>query len=107
MLKMGLVNPRAVFDDLERQMLALIEVNDEARVAAMVKELEAATPVDTGLAKASWQVQKQPWGWKVENTVEYIQYLNEGSSQQAPAHFVEMIALKYGKPHGTIVETLS
>jgi hypothetical protein len=32
-----------------------------------------------------------------------MEYLNAGSSQQAPARFIERIALNYGAPVGTIV----
>jgi hypothetical protein len=79
------------------------QVNKQT-VSKMVNELKAVTPIDTGLAKSSWKTVESLNGTSVENTAEYIQYLNEGSSKQAPARFIEATALKYGVPLGTIVE---
>lgn len=73
-------------------------------VKNMIEELKAATPVDTGLARDSWSINDTKIGFDVTNTTSYIQYLNQGSSVQAPKYFIESIALKYGKPLGTIVE---
>ena len=69
-------------------------------VSNMVKDLQDQTPVDTGRARASWETHQTEKGIAVENTTEYIQYLNEGSSKQAPARFIESVALKYGVPVG-------
>lgn len=72
----------------------------------MLSELSKATPVDTGRAAASWHLITTGnvfIPFKLLNDTEYIQYLNAGSSKQAPSFFVERIALKYGKPVGTIV----
>jgi hypothetical protein len=71
---------------------------------AMFKELREKTPVDTGRARDSWKVEKGFQGYKVINEVPYIERLNAGSSKQAPAHFVEATALKYGTPQGSIIE---
>jgi hypothetical protein len=79
------------------------EINKKT-VTNMVDELVLKTPIDTGLARASWKTNETNTGINVENSVEYIQYLNEGSSKQAPARFIEATALKYGIPFGTIVE---
>jgi hypothetical protein len=67
-------------------------------------DLVAQTPVDTGFARDSWSIEKQAKDFNLSNTAEYIQYLNDGSSVQAPARFIETTALKYGRPLGTIVE---
>jgi hypothetical protein len=83
------------------------------------KEVKRRMPVDTGRAQASWghwksgQLRKggKKAGksseadavWKEEDgglaieqgsNVEYIEYLNRGHSQQAPAGFIDMAALK-------------
>jgi len=76
----------------------------ETQVATMVDDLVAATPIDTGLARASWNVDKKGEVFNVKNDVDYIQYLNQGTSEQAPARFIETIALQYGRPLGTIVD---
>lgn len=73
-------------------------------VSRMLSDLKDQTPVDTGLARDSWKSSEQDKFFLVENTADYIQYLNEGSSKQAPARFIESTALKYGNPIGTIVE---
>jgi len=68
------------------------------------KELQLATPIDTGLAAASWEVSETIKAHQISNSVPYIQYLNQGTSKQAPAYFVERTALQYGTPVGTIVQ---
>lgn len=80
------------------------KVVHRSTVNKMVDELELVTPIDTGLARTSWKTAEGPESISVENTVEYIQHLNEGSSKQAPARFIETTALKYGVPLGIIVE---
>jgi hypothetical protein len=75
----------------------------EARVSRMVDDLKAATPVDTGRAQSGWSLVKKLRSIDVLNDVPYIQALNEGHSQQAPARFVERTAMKHGMPLGTIV----
>jgi hypothetical protein len=104
-IKMKLLNIDTTFRELEAQALRLINIEDTKNVALMVAELRAETPVDTGHAQSSWTVTRKNYGFEVANSAEYIQYLNEGSSKQAPAYFIERIALKYGVPYGTIVET--
>jgi len=63
--------------------------------------LKEATPVDTGEARDGWKLKKDA----IVNDVEYIDYLNHGSSKQAPSHFIEktLLAQKGLKPNGTIV----
>ena len=78
-----------------------------ATVTRMKDELVLATPVDTGNARESWEVardrtKKNPT-FIVSNNTEYIGALNEGHSDQAPAHFIEAIALRYGSPKGQVV----
>lgn len=85
----------------ESKKIARKEVN------AMISELKANTPVDTGFARDSWSSSETDRYFIVENSAEYIEYLNEGSSKQAPARFIEAVALKYGDPIGTIVEVKS
>ena len=68
-----------------------------------MSELKNATPVDTGRARDGWKVS----GDSIENDVPYIEHLNEGSSQQAPAYFIEATLLKHSgiKPRGIIVKS--
>lgn len=84
------------------------------RVKDTLKELVDATPVDTGYARSRWKHYKQTsffvnFSFKnisafklidsqhvIDNDADYIQYLNAGSSKQAPSFFVEQILLNNG-----------
>lgn len=69
----------------------------------LLEDLANETPVDTGLARDSWKLDIGSGKAVISNDVEYIESLNNGHSKQAPSHFVESTALKYGKPVGAIV----
>jgi HK97 gp10 family phage protein len=58
---------------------------------------QGGTPIDTGRARSSWKTAKAGDDWTVSNNVDYIEYLNEGSSQQAPENFVEKAVQKVVK----------
>ena len=76
-------------------------------VTNMAADMKAATPIDTGLARSSWRIVEtgnKDIPYKVENLVPYIEFLNAGSSKQAPPYFIEKIALSYGKPVGAVVQ---
>lgn len=67
---------------------------DSERADAVAEQLRLAlsraTPVDTGRASRNWDVRDIRRGTiRVNNSLDYVQYLNQGSSQQAPARFVE------------------
>ena len=62
-----------------------IELEKTKQINGLVQELREATPVDTGGARDGWKRD----GDAIVNEVEHISYLNEGTSQQAPALFVE------------------
>ena len=69
------------------------------RVAALATETHAllreTTPVDTGAARDGWDVVPGPAGaLRVVNDEEHVRYLNDGSSSQAPAGFVEAAQLQ-------------
>lgn len=66
----------------------------------LVQKLSNATPVDTGEAQNGWRIS----GSSIVNDVPHIIALNNGHSQQAPAHFIEHTLLNAGvKPSGVIV----
>ena len=73
--------------------------NKEAK--RLVEELRAATPIDTGRARAGWKYEDG----QISNDVEYIDRLNAGSSTQAPTHFIErtLLANENVSPNGVIV----
>jgi HK97 gp10 family phage protein len=77
-----------------------------AAAKTLEKALEEATPVDTGYAQSRWEVHpKLNNRYEVANDAEYIEYLNAGSSQQAPKNFIEKTVLEQKDlvPDGTIV----
>jgi hypothetical protein len=101
--KMKLENLDATFKSALIELTKKVDKASLTTVNNMVTELKNATPVDTGNAKESWGINANPLS--VENTADYIEHLNSGSSKQAPSHFIETVALKYGTPIGVIVET--
>lgn len=92
---------------LKRDVLTQAELEslpELVRIAnAAIAELQEATPVDTGFAASNWSYRVQGKTIILENDTAYIELLNKGSSQQAPAFFIESIVLKYGTPSGPIV----
>lgn len=103
-MKMVLKNIEDTFKALSIRADELTQ--EEARKISrkLFEDLKDKTPVDTGLARDSWVFTEKDKRFDITNDVEYIKYLNQGSSQQAPARFIESTALKYGKPIGTIVQ---
>ena len=93
-------------DDLAKQIESKRSTIAETKATSLMAELALATPVKTGLAMSSWVLRKLKDGDAIVNTVPYVAYLNNGSSKQAPAHFVETIALKYGKAKGAIIRII-
>lgn len=67
----------------------------------IMQDLVEATPVDTGFAASNWKI--TPTG--IENDTPYLEQLNAGSSEQAPAHFVEqtILAQKGVRPNGPLL----
>ena len=68
----------------------------------LLDDLRAATPRDTGEAANGWSATRVGAAFgsgeqvaNITNPVEYIQRLNQGSSQQAPARFIENAAGRY------------
>lgn len=94
------------FKVLTQKQKELTKKEAETKTAKLVQDLRAATPIDTGLARRSWSLKSFGEAFLIKNDTPYIQYLNQGTSQQAPAFFVEAVALRYGKPRGTIVDVL-
>jgi len=77
--------------------------NTQLQLAVMLAMLKRATPKDTGFASSEWQIEGMFPRFRVRNDASYIEYLNNGSSKQAPAFFIEKIALRFGKPVGAVV----
>jgi hypothetical protein len=84
-----------------------VKVRVKAKSLTVVGRVKIAMPVDKGLARARWGTPGAPGGIWIEQDAgltiiqgaelqpfEYINELNEGSSQQAPAGFIDTIAYK-------------
>ncbi len=106
MIKLKISNIDSEFKKLRKQLEDTIQKESITTVKKLEEELVSATPIDTGLARASWNTVKTKEGFDITNSVPYIERLNEGSSKQAPERFIENVALKYGKPLGTIVKVI-
>jgi len=110
-MKINITGIESEFDRINKEVDHITRERLVEQTLGLLTELRADTPVDTGLAKQSWEVLgATPVGNNIaidiRNPVPYIGDLNRGSSKQAPAHFIEKAALKYGTPIGTIaVET--
>ena len=106
MINMSITGIKETFLDLEAEMRKEVTIQATPIVHMLTLDLKAETPVDTGHARDSWTTTPTKDGFDIANPVEYIDYLNQGSSKQAPAFFIETTALKYGTPKGAIVEPL-
>jgi len=114
----ALRNYRVAYETLLRQGLV-------KTANLIVIDLRAATPEDTGYAANEWKFRRlftydikdviiqegyfsgiEPGGIEIYNKAPYIGMLNEGHSEQAPAHFIERVMLKYGNPEGIIVRNI-
>ena len=79
----------------------LVDSKKKKLMDGLVGALKEATPVDTGEARDGWRHTDSA----IVNEVEHIRYLNEGTSKQAPAYFIEKTLLTQEgvSPSGTIV----
>ena len=84
-----------------------VKVRVKGKALKVLGQVKVAMPVDSGAARARWGVAGAPGGIWLEQDFgmtiiqgaellpyEYIEKLNEGSSQQAPAGFIDTIAYK-------------
>lgn len=89
------------------QVAEVLRTEIRAQALDTVRRVKTEMPVDTGRARASWGTlagvfQAGDGIWDEEDggltitqgtTVEYVQNLNEGSSSQAPAGFIDTAAV--------------
>lgn len=88
---------------LSAAQTAVLETSEDVR-----GDIQEAMPVDTGWAQARWGEPMYGGVWEFEDNglsltqgsdiepYEYIERLNEGSSQQAPAGFIDTAAARGG-----------
>lgn len=83
--------------DIQLTEKQLLELTEKTTLDAQ-RDLMLATPVDEGTARRGWQATfpTKPYeAGVIENAVPYLSALNDGSSKQAPANFVEGIVQRY------------
>jgi hypothetical protein len=110
------INLKTAVKDLEVTIDRTVEQLLRERALKAFADVKLATPVDTGIARNSWyigyteryinakekatsveiiQKKDKPTEIIVTNGVTYIQFLNNGHSQQAPTKFIESAFSKY------------
>lgn len=131
-IKIKLQGVKEEFDKLDRETTETI--NQIARVQALdtMNKLKANTPIDTGRAKNSWSLtanknefndaktgspravslppvsSSKTESLYLTNGTPYIENLNEGSSKQAPARFIEGVILSSNyNIDGVLFETIN
>jgi len=75
--------------NLEKELAKEVQKIKQTKMDILVKALKDATPVDTGRARDGWYHDKT----LIRNDVNYVEELNQGTSKQAPVHFIERTLL--------------
>ena len=111
------INLRSSMINLQRDIDKEVEKQLRAKSLKAFADVKLMTPVDTGQARNSWYIgytekyfdgevgstsnitilapKDKPQEIIVTNGVTYIQFLNNGHSQQAPMKFIESAFRKY------------
>ena len=111
------INLRSSMINLERDIDKEVEKQLRAKALKAFADVKLMTPVDTGQARNSWYIgyteryfdgeigstsnisiltpKDKPQEIIITNGVTYIQFLNNGHSQQAPMKFIESAFKKY------------
>lgn len=94
---------KKTFKDLRLELDRQTVKGFKAEVDSFERDLRDETPVDTGEARDSWRVNHTQKGKaRVYSEAEHMPRLNDGWSDQAPANFIEEVALRHGKPVGVV-----
>ena len=83
--------------EAEVSQLALKDIHSKIDYAEA--QLQIVTPVDTGVARKGWYTKKSRTLFngqvgEINNDVEYISFLNNGHSKQAPKYFIEQVLVR-------------
>ena len=110
------INLKSSIDNIKKDVDKEIEKQLRAKSLKAFADVKLMTPVDTGQARNSWYIgytekyfdgegsssnitiltpKDKPHEIIVTNGVTYIQFLNNGHSQQAPIKFIESAFRKY------------
>ena len=111
------INLKSSINNLQKDIDKEVEKQLRAKSLKAFADVKLMTPVDTGQARNSWYIgytekyfdgevgstsnitilapKDKPQEIIVTNGVTYIQFLNNGTSQQAPMKFIESAFKKY------------
>ena len=101
-ITLEVVNFRDEIKRIEAEVFKLAETDLFRLIDYATEQLSVVTPVDTGEARAGWYNQKRHsllTGGQIgslRNDVEHVEYLNRGSSKQAPKFFIEQTLFAIG-----------
>lgn len=130
-LSITLNNVEKEFESLEQEVT--LAVNQSLRINALqaLASLQLVTPIQTGRARSSWSISANSGEVRdvgkgvfspapllppsksqydtlyLSNGVPYIQDLNMGRSNQAPARFIEGTVFRYFNPKGVAVQVIT
>ena len=115
-MSITVINLKSSIDNIQKDVDKEIEKQLRAKSLKAFADVKLMTPVDTGQARNSWYIgytekyfdgegstsnitiltpKNKPQEIIVTNGVTYIQFLNNGHSQQAPMKFIESAFKKY------------
>ena len=115
-MSITVINLRSSMINLQKDIDSEIEKQLRSKALKAFGDVKLMTPVDTGQARNSWYIgyteryfdgegsasnitilapKDKPQEIIVTNGVTYIQFLNNGHSQQAPIKFIESAFKKY------------
>jgi hypothetical protein len=94
------INERALRKEIESTAAKAV-FRESSQIA---NELSAETPIDTGLASKSWEVQYHPEGAIITNPVNYIRFLNLGTSKTPGRFFIERVLSRYSALRGLTID---
>ncbi len=103
-MKITLKGKSKTFQQLRLDLDKATETHLQKQATKLLTTLKDKTPIDTGEAREGWKLSGSGDKRIISNDVEHLRYLNEGSSRQAPSHFIESTALQFGTPLGAITE---
>jgi uncharacterized protein (UPF0333 family) len=102
LVSLEVVNFREEMDRVEKEVLKMADATIDERIDYATETLRTVTPVDTGKARSGWENTKTNLSIENEdkgtifNNVEYISFLNQGTSKQAPKYFIEQVLITIG-----------
>ena len=102
------VNFKNEINRIRKEAKEIINASVEERTAFATEALARVTPVDTGYARSRWEYETITVNGEtvgvINNDAPYIQYLNQGSSKQAPAFFIEKTLVAIGELSAPVAE---